>query len=29
VFRNLFTQTPGAKIRHDPDKLAHAILELC
>lgn len=28
VFRNLFTHEPGAKIRHDPDKLARAILEL-
>ena len=28
VFRNLFTHAPGAKIRHDPDKLARAILEL-
>lgn len=29
VFRDLFTHTPGAKIRHDPDKLARAIIELC
>lgn len=29
VFRNLFSEMPGAKIRHDPDKLARAILELC
>jgi uncharacterized cofD-like protein len=28
VFRDLFTHTAGAKIRHDPDKLARAILEL-
>ncbi|HEY0961581.1 MAG TPA: gluconeogenesis factor YvcK family protein [Pseudomonadales bacterium] len=28
VFRNLFTHEPGAKIRHDSDKLARAILEL-
>jgi uncharacterized cofD-like protein len=28
VFRNLFTPEPGAKIRHDSDKLARAILEL-
>jgi uncharacterized cofD-like protein len=28
VFRNLFTHTEGVKIRHDPDKLARAVLEL-
>jgi uncharacterized cofD-like protein len=28
VFRDLFTHTDGTKIRHDPDKLARAILEL-
>jgi uncharacterized cofD-like protein len=28
VFRNLFTHEPGAKIRHDADKLARALLEL-
>lgn len=28
VFRNLFTHESGAKIRHDPGKLAQAILEL-
>ena len=29
VFRDLFSHVPGAKIRHDPDKLARALLELC
>jgi uncharacterized cofD-like protein len=28
VFRDLFTHTLGVKIRHDPEKLARAILEL-